>query len=167
MVIIWKGGEAFDTKPLTGAQWGWSMLFGVLVIPLGALIRKIPDHYVYSLFQAIKRAFIATRQGEGHLAGRVSSIPIAHREALARAARSSISGTGDIDIVQLVDQARHSKAELAYNIEVHPGTPKEDPFLQTPMSGNGKKVPPSQDPSTLQWLKVGSLAEQTNEKQGV
>ncbi|KAL9949174.1 hypothetical protein ACHAQF_005773 [Verticillium nonalfalfae] len=215
MVIIWKGGEAFDTKPLTGAQWGWSMLFGVLVIPLGALIRKIPDHYVYSLFQAIKRAFIATRQvvtrplpkkwrpkkkdhdmgaaeawvlqtgaallrpvnyqwgtsgppeGEGHLAGRVSSIPIAHREALARAARSGISGTGDIDIVQLVDQARHSKAELAYNIEVHPSTPKEDPFLQTPMSGNGKKVPPSQDPSILQWLKVGSLAGQTNEKQAV
>ncbi|KAM0270633.1 hypothetical protein ACHAQH_009364 [Verticillium albo-atrum] len=211
MVIIWKGGEAFDTKPLTGAQWGWSMLFGVLVIPLGALIRKIPDHYVYSLFQAIKRAFIATRQvvtrplpkkwrpkkkdhdmgaaeawvlqtgaallrpvnyqwgtsgppeGEGHLAGRVSSIPVAHREALARAARSGISGAGDIDIVQLVDQARHNKMDLAYNIEVHPGTPKEDPFLQTPPNENSKKVPPSQDPNTLQWLKVGSLAEQKSE----
>lgn len=52
-VIIFKGGEAFDTVPLTGAQWGWSLLFGVLTIPLGALIRQVPDRYVASFFQNV------------------------------------------------------------------------------------------------------------------
>ncbi|KID98331.1 ATPase, P-type, calcium-transporting, PMCA-type, partial [Metarhizium majus ARSEF 297] len=52
-VIIFKGGEAFDTVPLTGAQWGWSMLFGILTLPLGALIRQVPDRYVASFFQKV------------------------------------------------------------------------------------------------------------------
>lgn len=56
-VIIFKGGEAFDTVPLTGAQWGWSMLFGILTIPLGALIRQVPDRYVLRFFQFIGRSF--------------------------------------------------------------------------------------------------------------
>ncbi|KAG6016185.1 hypothetical protein E4U54_002092 [Claviceps lovelessii] len=54
-VIIFKGGEAFDTVPLTGAQWGWSVLFGGLTIPLGALIRQIPDRHVASFFQQVGR----------------------------------------------------------------------------------------------------------------
>ncbi|KAG6002323.1 hypothetical protein E4U21_003238 [Claviceps maximensis] len=52
-VIIFKGGEAFDTFPLTGAQWGWTMLFGGFTIPLGALIRQIPDRHVASFFQQV------------------------------------------------------------------------------------------------------------------
>ncbi|KAG5938266.1 hypothetical protein E4U59_003880 [Claviceps monticola] len=52
-VIIFKGGEAFDTVPLTGAQWGWSLLFGGLTLPLGALIRQIPDRHVASIFQKV------------------------------------------------------------------------------------------------------------------
>ncbi|KAH6982763.1 hypothetical protein EDB80DRAFT_253107 [Ilyonectria destructans] len=52
--IIFNGGEAFDTRPLTGSQWGWSMLFGILTIPLGALIRQVPDSVVQSLFDACR-----------------------------------------------------------------------------------------------------------------
>jgi Ca2+-transporting ATPase len=52
-VIIFKGGEAFDTVPLTGAQWGWSMLFGILTLPLGALIRQVPDRYVAFFFHKV------------------------------------------------------------------------------------------------------------------
>jgi Ca2+-transporting ATPase len=52
-VIVLKGGEAFDTSPLTGAQWGWSLLFGVMSIPLGALIRQIPDSLVERLFSFV------------------------------------------------------------------------------------------------------------------
>jgi Ca2+-transporting ATPase len=48
--IVFKGGEAFDTAPLTGVQWGWSLLFGILTLPLGALIRKVPDSVVRTLF---------------------------------------------------------------------------------------------------------------------
>jgi Ca2+-transporting ATPase len=57
-LIIFKGGEAFDTKPLSGAQWGWSLLFGSLTIPLGALIRQVPDRFVLALFQSVMRLFL-------------------------------------------------------------------------------------------------------------
>lgn len=57
-VIVFKGGEAFDTEPLNGAQWGWSMLFGILTIPLGALIRQVPDSYVVSLFHGIRSIWL-------------------------------------------------------------------------------------------------------------
>ncbi|GJN86153.1 hypothetical protein PLIIFM63780_009730 [Purpureocillium lilacinum] len=57
-IIIFKGGEAFNTVPLTGANWGWSILFGVLTIPLGALIRQIPDRYVLAFFRLCKRTFL-------------------------------------------------------------------------------------------------------------
>ncbi|TLS30659.1 hypothetical protein PpBr36_03935 [Pyricularia pennisetigena] len=50
MVIIWKGGQAFQTTPLNGPQWGWSMLFGILTIPLGVLIRLTPDRYAGNVF---------------------------------------------------------------------------------------------------------------------
>ncbi|KAI8317193.1 Calcium-transporting ATPase 2 [Colletotrichum sp. SAR11_240] len=37
VIIIFLGGEAFQVAPLTGAQWGWSLMFGVLTIPVGML----------------------------------------------------------------------------------------------------------------------------------
>ena len=49
IVIIFKGGEPFQTEPLTGAQWGWSLFFGVLTLPLGAAIRSIPDSFFVSI----------------------------------------------------------------------------------------------------------------------
>ncbi|KAH7166287.1 hypothetical protein EDB81DRAFT_282823 [Dactylonectria macrodidyma] len=55
--IIFKGGEAFDTRSLTGAQWGWSILFGILTIPLGALIRQVPDSVVQGLFDACRSGY--------------------------------------------------------------------------------------------------------------
>ncbi|KAF4594449.1 calcium-translocating P-type ATPase, PMCA-type [Ophiocordyceps camponoti-floridani] len=58
-VIIFKGGEAFDTVPLTGAQWGWSLLFGLLTLPLGALLRQVPDRYVLKLFRLFHGVFMA------------------------------------------------------------------------------------------------------------
>ncbi|GKT49476.1 calcium-transporting ATPase 2 [Colletotrichum spaethianum] len=200
MVIIWKGGQAFDTRPLSGQQWGWSMLFGVLVIPLGAVIRQVPDAYVYAFFQAVKKAFFTSLRGiskpfpskwrkkaeeevddmgaaeswvlqtgaallrpmnyewgtstpppGSKLAGRVSSIPAAQREALIRAAKT---GTGDneIDVPAMIEVARYAKVELSYGIEVHPETSKEDPILLTSIGVDGKKCPPSQDPEILRYL---------------
>ncbi|PHH93248.1 hypothetical protein CDD83_9518 [Cordyceps sp. RAO-2017] len=58
-IIIFLGGEAFDTVPLTGAQWGWSLLFGLLTIPVGALLRQLPDRYVLGFFRLAKRIFLA------------------------------------------------------------------------------------------------------------
>ncbi|EHK19288.1 cation transporting ATPase [Trichoderma virens Gv29-8] len=71
-LIIFKGGEAFDTKPLTGAQWGWSILFGSLTIPLGALIRQVPDELVAQLFHALKKLFLFITSPFGHGWARIS-----------------------------------------------------------------------------------------------
>ncbi|KAF5023726.1 hypothetical protein F66182_4200 [Fusarium sp. NRRL 66182] len=57
-IIVFKGGDAFDTAPITGAQWGWSMLFGIMSIPLGALIRQIPDRLVENLFALIAHCWL-------------------------------------------------------------------------------------------------------------
>ncbi|KAJ4223389.1 hypothetical protein NW759_006023 [Fusarium solani] len=49
IVIIFFGGEAFQTVRLSGAEWGWSMLFGLLTLPVGIAIRLIPDALVHKL----------------------------------------------------------------------------------------------------------------------
>ncbi|ROT42589.1 plasma membrane calcium-transporting ATPase [Sodiomyces alkalinus F11] len=212
MVIIWLAGAVFDTEPLNAAQWGWSMLFGALVIPLGALIRQIPDRFVLMFFRAVARAFRPVKRGFlavvrlltkplpekwrpkkhkqgddemgateawvlqtgaallrpvnyqwGHSGppqsgqvGRTQSITQAQREALAKALQSEENKQAEFDVVALVDQARNTPSSLGLNIEVHPGTAKDDPLLHTP--GN-KDNPPSQDPRVLDWVKVGSRAE--------
>lgn len=46
VTIVLKGGEAFQVAPITPSQWGFSFLFGSLVLPIGALIRKVPDRVV-------------------------------------------------------------------------------------------------------------------------
>lgn len=46
VTIVLKGGEAFQVAPITPSQWGFSFLFGFLVLPIGALIRKVPDQVV-------------------------------------------------------------------------------------------------------------------------
>ncbi|KAK3306245.1 calcium-translocating P-type ATPase [Chaetomium strumarium] len=54
IVIIFKGGNAFQTAPLTGAQWGWCLLFGLLTLPLGAAIRQVPDSLVAALGRRLR-----------------------------------------------------------------------------------------------------------------
>ncbi|KAH7310594.1 hypothetical protein B0I35DRAFT_357918 [Stachybotrys elegans] len=44
--IIMAGGNAFQTQPLTGLHWGWCIFFGFLTLPIGMLIRLLPDEYV-------------------------------------------------------------------------------------------------------------------------
>ncbi|KAI9800349.1 MAG: hypothetical protein M1825_004119 [Sarcosagium campestre] len=43
IMIIFVGGAAFSVKPLTGAQWGYSILLGSLSLPMGVIIRLFPD----------------------------------------------------------------------------------------------------------------------------
>lgn len=45
-MIIFVGGEAFKVKPINGAQWGYSIVLGSLSIPVGMIIRMIPDELV-------------------------------------------------------------------------------------------------------------------------
>ncbi|KAI5251963.1 calcium-translocating P-type ATPase [Aureobasidium subglaciale] len=56
VMIIFVGGRAFNVVRLTGEQWGISIGLGALSIPVGIIIRLIPDAFVASLVPAwIKR----------------------------------------------------------------------------------------------------------------
>jgi Ca2+-transporting ATPase len=46
ILIIYVGGAAFNITGLTGEQWGYSIFFGSLSIPIGAIIRLIPDEFI-------------------------------------------------------------------------------------------------------------------------
>ena len=48
-MIIFVGGKAFNIIGLTGEQWGYSIFFGFLSIPIGAIIRLIPDELIRKL----------------------------------------------------------------------------------------------------------------------
>jgi Ca2+-transporting ATPase len=46
VMIIFVGGQAFQVKPINGAQWGYSIVLGALSIPVGIIVRMIPDELV-------------------------------------------------------------------------------------------------------------------------
>ncbi|KAJ4160183.1 hypothetical protein NW754_003308 [Fusarium falciforme] len=54
IVIVFFGGEAFQTVQLSGTEWGWSILFGLLTLPVGVAIRVIPDPLLQKLGLALK-----------------------------------------------------------------------------------------------------------------
>ncbi|OLN87254.1 Calcium-transporting ATPase 2-like protein 3 [Colletotrichum chlorophyti] len=53
VLIVFVGGAAFKVTSLNGPQWGISLVLGFISIPVGVLIRLIPD----ALFVAIVRPF--------------------------------------------------------------------------------------------------------------
>lgn len=46
IIIIFFGGEAFSVTSLSGVEWAVSLVLGLLSLPLGALIRKIPNKWI-------------------------------------------------------------------------------------------------------------------------
>ncbi|KAK1829557.1 hypothetical protein QBC39DRAFT_413215, partial [Podospora conica] len=59
ILIIFKGGDAFQTAPLSAAQWGWSVFFGAVTLPLGAAIRCIPDAALVAAMRPVLRPLAA------------------------------------------------------------------------------------------------------------
>lgn len=49
IMIIFVGGKAFNVRRLNAFEWGCSLILGFLSIPLGAVIRLIPDSLVAGL----------------------------------------------------------------------------------------------------------------------
>lgn len=52
VMIIFVGGKAFNVTRLNGAQWAYSIVLGALSIPVGAVIRLIPDELLLRLVPA-------------------------------------------------------------------------------------------------------------------
>jgi len=46
ILIVFVGGKAFSVTRLSGAQWAYSVVLGALSIPVGAIIRLIPNDFV-------------------------------------------------------------------------------------------------------------------------
>ncbi|WYZ36804.1 hypothetical protein EsH8_II_000310 [Colletotrichum jinshuiense] len=53
VLIVFVGGAAFKVERLNGPQWGISIVLGLLSIPVGVLIRLVPDAF----FVAVVRPF--------------------------------------------------------------------------------------------------------------
>ncbi|KAL1306966.1 hypothetical protein AAFC00_005601 [Neodothiora populina] len=49
VMIIFVGGRAFNVTRLTGAQWGLSVGLGAISIPVGVIIRLIPDNWIRAM----------------------------------------------------------------------------------------------------------------------
>ncbi|KAF2396601.1 calcium-translocating P-type ATPase [Trichodelitschia bisporula] len=66
VLIVFVGGAAFVVEKLTGAQWGISLVIGVLSLPIGALIRLIPDSWIRMCIDKFVPAFMKKRRPEVH-----------------------------------------------------------------------------------------------------
>lgn len=55
-MIIFVGGKAFNVVRLDAAQWAYSLVLGFLSIPIGALIRLIPDKLISRLVPRILKS---------------------------------------------------------------------------------------------------------------
>jgi Ca2+-transporting ATPase len=82
VIIIEVGGEAFKTEKLNGSQWAICIVLGLLSLPVGVIIRLIPDE----LFGGIKDWVNNAHANDGRLpafdaypgkqeVGRANSIP--------------------------------------------------------------------------------------------
>jgi Ca2+-transporting ATPase len=49
VIIVQWGGQAFQTTPLDGTHWAISIVVGLLALPIGAVIRMIPDN-IFAIF---------------------------------------------------------------------------------------------------------------------
>ncbi|SPN97131.1 probable NCA-3 calcium P-type ATPase NCA-3 (Ca2+-transporting ATPase) [Cephalotrichum gorgonifer] len=55
VLIIFKGGEAFQIKPLNGKEWGMSIGLGAISIPWGAVIRLTPDSWIEKIVSILPK----------------------------------------------------------------------------------------------------------------
>lgn len=54
VLIVFKGGQAFQIRPLNGKEWGMSIGLGAISIPWGVVIRLTPDSWIEALISKLK-----------------------------------------------------------------------------------------------------------------
>lgn len=55
VMIVWVGGAAFSVFRLNGAQWGYSVVLGLLSLPVAVILRLIPDELIRKALSVIPR----------------------------------------------------------------------------------------------------------------
>lgn len=173
--IIFLGGEAFQVAPLTGAQRGWSLMFGVLTIPLGMLVRLIPDWLLTAASEmfALPWKLFKTRRTEPATATRSLGpvIRLFNRclgprkqtegedaiQTTQQSAGATDEGPGksgdpaeqQLDLDGIVEALRYGTAGVNVGIQLHPDTRKDDPVL---VDLRQMGIPPSQNPALWQFM---------------
>lgn len=64
VLIVFVGGAAFVVQPLNGVQWAISIGLGLLSIPIGFMIRLIPDSIVRKIFEKVVPKALRERKPE-------------------------------------------------------------------------------------------------------
>ncbi|KAF2154889.1 calcium-translocating P-type ATPase [Myriangium duriaei CBS 260.36] len=52
ILIVYVGGSAFSVTRLNGAQWGYSVVLGALSLPVGIIMRLLPDELITGMVPA-------------------------------------------------------------------------------------------------------------------
>jgi P-type Ca2+ transporter type 2C len=60
IMIVWVGGAAFAVVRLNGAQWAYSIILGLLSMPVAIIIRLIPDELIRKVLSVIPRRHSST-----------------------------------------------------------------------------------------------------------
>ena len=66
VLIIFVGSTAFSVERITGAQWGISLVLGALSIPVGIIIRLVPDSWIRACIPSWFKRRNAQQTGEGY-----------------------------------------------------------------------------------------------------
>ncbi|SPO02491.1 related to calcium P-type ATPase NCA-3 [Cephalotrichum gorgonifer] len=66
VLIVFVGSDAFSVTRITGAQWGISLVLGFISIPVGVLIRCVPDSWIRACIPAWFKRRRAEKSGEGY-----------------------------------------------------------------------------------------------------
>ncbi|GAB5586217.1 plasma membrane calcium [Umbelopsis nana] len=83
VIIVQWGGQAFQTTPIDGTHWAISIVVGMLSIPIGAVIRMIPDD-IFGIFFRNENTRIQYLQPEKLLSSnRTPSVYVAGGERFA------------------------------------------------------------------------------------
>jgi Ca2+-transporting ATPase len=54
VLVMFVGGAAFQVERLTGLQWGVSIVIGIMALPIGALLRCIPNSWAQAAFVKLR-----------------------------------------------------------------------------------------------------------------
>ncbi|KAG5651154.1 hypothetical protein H0H81_009669 [Sphagnurus paluster] len=124
VLIVFVGGDAFQVTKINGREWGISLALGIVSIPLGALIRLLPNGPFEKLFSAVgllgKRAVLPTTSPESESWGGAAAL-----------VRDNLSTFANLRGGRLRSSSFVIKSRLSRTSQDHPQTPLPISSLMT------------------------------------
>jgi len=60
VLIMFVGGQAFSVERLTGPQWATSLVLGLVTLPIGVVLRLVPDRPFQKVMDVLSRSTART-----------------------------------------------------------------------------------------------------------